>query len=388
MTPSPTGPCDAEQRLGALVVDYADLLLLLERTSILREVARRVRSATGADVALVGQVEGDGVVVLRNVAGTRTPSLQDVVVPSGFGLGGKVLADLRPHRVDDYVTSGSITHHYDAQVMAEGLRTMLAVPVVGPLDTDVHGVLYAALRESRPLGGRAVVSLRGVADAAATALTASNRAAARSAVDVESMRRDVASHLHDSVGALLFRIGAEVRDLSSEYTISPALTDRLQRVEAQVTDAAALLRECLTGLHQTHPGLELPTVLHADCDAFERRTGTRCRLVMLGEVPACDDARHDLVIRVVRECLLNAEKHAQADSVVVTLAASEGVLVVTVSDDGIGPAETHQGAAPDGQRLGLAALTDAAGRVGATLELLANDDRGATARLRVPGWSA
>ncbi|CAM5263828.1 hypothetical protein SVIOM74S_03400 [Streptomyces violarus] len=58
----------------------------------------------------------------------------------------------RPCVVTDYSASRQISHEYDAPVAVEGLRSVLAVPVV--VRHSVRGVLYGALRTALPLGGR------------------------------------------------------------------------------------------------------------------------------------------------------------------------------------------------------------------------------------------
>jgi len=52
----------------------------------------------------------------------------------------------------DYRRSATITHHYDRPVLTEGLRSVLAVPVV--VGHKARTVLYAANRESAPIGDR------------------------------------------------------------------------------------------------------------------------------------------------------------------------------------------------------------------------------------------
>ncbi|WP_420712955.1 LuxR C-terminal-related transcriptional regulator [Streptomyces sp. MMG1121] len=71
---------------------------------------------------------------------------------SGNGLGGKAVALARPCAVTDYSNSRQISHEYDVQVAAEGIYSVLAVPVV--VRRRVRGVLYGALRSAQPLGDR------------------------------------------------------------------------------------------------------------------------------------------------------------------------------------------------------------------------------------------
>ncbi|MFE9646357.1 response regulator transcription factor [Streptomyces sp. NPDC006365] len=113
----------------------------------------RLRRATGLPVAFGGLVEPDrGQTRICELNGTRTTALSALAVTSGNGLGGKAVALARPCAVTDYSSSRQISHEYDAAVAAEGLRSVLAVPVV--VRRRVRGVLYGALRTAQPLGDR------------------------------------------------------------------------------------------------------------------------------------------------------------------------------------------------------------------------------------------
>jgi DNA-binding CsgD family transcriptional regulator len=89
---------------------------------------------------------------ITELSGTGTDSLRGLSITTGNGLGGKALAMGRPYTVTDYRTSRVISHEYDAAVAAEGLRSVLAVPIV--VHRRVRGVLYGALRQTFALGDR------------------------------------------------------------------------------------------------------------------------------------------------------------------------------------------------------------------------------------------
>jgi DNA-binding CsgD family transcriptional regulator len=128
----------------------------------LRAALLRLRRATGLPVAFGGLVEPGGPRLrISELSGTATPALRSLAVTSGHGLGGKAVALSRPCAVTDYSASRQISHEYDVPVAAEGLRSVLAVPVV--VRRRVRGVLYGALRTAQPLGDR---TLRAAVEAA------------------------------------------------------------------------------------------------------------------------------------------------------------------------------------------------------------------------------
>jgi LuxR family transcriptional regulator, regulator of acetate metabolism len=113
----------------------------------------RLRRTTGLPVAFGGLVEsGRGRMRISELSGTATQSLAGLAVTAGNGLGGKAVALARACAVTDYSSSRQISHEYDTAVAAEGLRSVVAVPVV--VRRRVRGVLYGALRTAQPLGDR------------------------------------------------------------------------------------------------------------------------------------------------------------------------------------------------------------------------------------------
>jgi LuxR family transcriptional regulator, regulator of acetate metabolism len=122
-----------------------------------------VRDTTGVPLAFGGTVLNGQQVRLTAFAGHTTGALRGVALDFGRGLGGKVVALRRPLAVNDYITADRISHDYDRVIAAEGLRAMVAAPVV--VNGTVRAVLYGAIREALPLGDPAI---RNVTDAART----------------------------------------------------------------------------------------------------------------------------------------------------------------------------------------------------------------------------
>ncbi|MGK5549108.1 helix-turn-helix transcriptional regulator [Streptomyces sp. URMC 127] len=130
-------------------------------TAEVRAALMRMRRGAGLPVAFGGLLTSPRQFRISDMTGTTTPVLRGLAIRTGSGLGGKAAALTRPLSVTDYQASHVITHEYDAAVAAEGLRSVLAVPVV--VRGRVRGVLYGALRRPLTLGDR---SLTAAVDAA------------------------------------------------------------------------------------------------------------------------------------------------------------------------------------------------------------------------------
>lgn len=117
----------------------------------------RLRRATGLPVAFGGLVEpGRQRTRISEISGAAGLALRGLAVASGNGLGGRAVVLARPCAVTDYSLSRQISHEYDAAVAEEGLRSVLAIPVI--VRRRVRGVLYGALRTAQPLGDRTLTA--------------------------------------------------------------------------------------------------------------------------------------------------------------------------------------------------------------------------------------
>ncbi|MGQ4511634.1 LuxR C-terminal-related transcriptional regulator [Streptomyces sp. DW26H14] len=135
----------------------------------IRSALLGLRRSAGLPIAFGGLLHDAASLRLTELTGAATPALRGLLISSGHGVGGKALALARPCGVADYTVARHISHEYDTAVAAEGLRSVVAVPVV--VHRRVRGVLYGALRAPLPIGDRvfdaAVAAARDVEQALA-----------------------------------------------------------------------------------------------------------------------------------------------------------------------------------------------------------------------------
>ena len=180
--------------------------------TLLPERLQRMKRFTGLPVVFGGAtrpVAGQTDLVVSRAVGALGDSLGGLVIRPGLGLGGTVLSQGLPRWVSDYAGSTTITHDYDPVVAAEGMTSVLAVPLV--VRGSVHGLLYGAVREQQPIGDR------GLRDAVVVAQQLQRDVERRLAPEHEQSGRPGASALAD-LAALI------------EETDDPALRDRLLRI--------------------------------------------------------------------------------------------------------------------------------------------------------------
>jgi DNA-binding CsgD family transcriptional regulator len=185
----------------------------------LRAAVREVHARSGMGVVFAGPVQG-GDLCIEELVGARTRHLRGLRVRSGAGLGGRVLSEGRAAGVEDYGQALDITHEYDGPVLAEGLRTVAAAPVL--VGGRGRAVLYAASREGGSVGDRVRDALARAAARMAAELAVRDEVdrrlaliAAAPAAPAEPVRWEEVRAVH-----------AELR-LAAQATEDTALRDRL-----------------------------------------------------------------------------------------------------------------------------------------------------------------
>ena len=128
-------------------------LLRPRDTDAVRAELRRLGSEGAVPVMFGGEVHDDALLITE-FYGTRGGGLRGLTVRSTFGLGGASMVSGQPLSVADYRHAPASTHDYDMPVLSEGIRSVLAVPVV--VEGRTRAMLYGAYRSSAPFGGRAV----------------------------------------------------------------------------------------------------------------------------------------------------------------------------------------------------------------------------------------
>ncbi|MEJ5998972.1 acetate metabolism transcriptional regulator RamA [Corynebacterium sp. H130] len=120
----------------------------------IRAALTSLKTATGIPVTMYATVFGENKLQITAWVGLRTPALQNIIIDSGAGVGGRVLATKRPVGVSDYTRATVISHEYDKAIQDEGLHSIVAVPVI--VQRDVVGVLYVGVHSSLRLGDKVI----------------------------------------------------------------------------------------------------------------------------------------------------------------------------------------------------------------------------------------
>ncbi|MGV0745258.1 LuxR C-terminal-related transcriptional regulator [Mycolicibacterium sp. XJ870] len=196
-----------------------------------RAELRRMADDTGLPLTFGGEVHGD-TLLLSEFFGTRTGAMRGLAVRPSAGLGGATMVARRPISVADYRRASAITHDYDGPVLSEGIRSILAVPVV--VDGHARAVLYGAYRQSAPIGDRTAAAMMASAQRLTHELTV------RDEVDRRMrMREAQLANFGDSAAS-----AEQIRDVHADLL---SLASDTPALAGQLRDLADRLAHALSG---------------------------------------------------------------------------------------------------------------------------------------------
>ena len=202
-------------------------------------------------------------------------------------------------------------------------------------------------------------------------LTAS-RARIVQAGDAE--RRRLERNLHDGAQQRFVSLALGLRLAQSQLTADPgAAAGLLARAGEELALGLEELRELARGIH---PAVLTDRGLAAAVEALAARATLP---VELNSLPSerLPEPIEAAAYYVVSESLANVAKYAAASQAQVDLARDDGLLVVEVSDDGVGGADPGEGS-------GLRGLTDRVEALGGRLQVSSERGRGTTVRAELP----
>ena len=157
-------------------------------------------------------------------------------------------------------------------------------------------------------------------------LLATRALLADSARDAERLR--VARELHDVAGHKLTAMKLNLRALAAD----PALAGRSEVLIAARLSSELLedIRNVVQALRDAR-GLDMQTALRALAAPMPRPV---LRLAVAEQVHVADPVIAETILRIVQEAMTNAARHADADTLSVSLRHDRGRILLDIEDDG------------------------------------------------------
>ena len=199
----------------------------------------------------------------------------------------------------------------------------------------------------------------------------------------EQEKSRIARELHDELAQALTALKMDVTWIRERVPADDGSVSRkLASIETMLDSTVAATRRISADLRPLMlDDLGLVPAAEWLVQKFTERTGIPCELDIGAPDLELEDPHASAVFRILQESLTNAARHAQASRVEVTIGSSDGVVALTVRDNG-------RGFSPQQPRkpgsYGLMGLRERAYLLGGEVNIASEPDRGTTIEVRIP----
>jgi signal transduction histidine kinase len=201
----------------------------------------------------------------------------------------------------------------------------------------------------------------------------------------EDEKTRLARELHDELGAILTAIKLDLHWVKMRVQAThPEARDKITRVMQHADQAIQIKRGLIEDLRPTvllNLGLREAIVQHVEDVGARNQWETRLELP--DSLPQLRDSAAIALYRIVQESLNNASKYAEAKHVCVSLACTDRLLTLTVSDDGRGLPPDFDAGSTAGHH-GLLGMEQRVLALGGTIQVDSAPNQGVTIRTEVP----
>ena len=381
---------DSEASLRRVATLAAEGATPAELLAAVADEAARILDGSTVAIARYTPDDSFEVVAAHNDFGFEVGSRWPV---EESGLAAAVRAARAPVRVDDFADRRGVVAE---AVRAAGLASAIAAPIV--VDGDVWGMVVVGLRHGRevlPLFTgwytsrmlSASVSSQEIESrlASFTELvgTAISRAQAQAELIAsrariveagDEARRRIERDLHDGTQQRLVALALHLQRLRADVPNEEQATrEGLEEVERELKAVIEEVQELSRGVH---PAQLAVGGLRPSLRALARRSPIPVDVSV--DVPERPPASVETAVYyVVSEALANAIKHSEATSVSVTVVGGPDAVRASVTDDGVGGAETGAGS-------GLTGLRDRVEALAGSLSVVSPRGGGTTISVELP----
>ncbi|MDT5047127.1 MAG: hypothetical protein QOG75_2990, partial [Mycobacterium sp.] len=317
----------------------------VSQSEVFSAVAEEMAGCLNVGNAEVLRFEDDGtaIVVVAFYAATGVPHLLlgEHLSTEGDNIAAEVLRTRQSARMDNWEgAAGPIAQ----RVRELGVRSRIGAPIV--VDERLWGIAVVATTEPEPLPpdteGRIVEFAELVATAIAAATTRADLIASRARIvaAADDARRRLERDIHDGAQQRLVTLKLQLR--LTEASVPPEQDDLKSMLSEAVSDTTDVITELQEISRGIHPTILSAGGLPAAFDALARRSSVPVELDVVIE-QRLPDSIEIAAYYVVAEALTNAAKHAAASEVRIRARTTGDNLSLSISDDGIGGADSGKG---------------------------------------------
>jgi signal transduction histidine kinase len=381
---------DAKTRESAALLSILDAELSAEDVSSLLERVLKITAHTfGANLGAIMLVDPDSD-TLRVRAAIGVPDhVEDMPVPRGKGVAGRVVESGEPVMVFDTST--------ESNILLENVRTLAktlwGVPL--RLDSITLGALVIGFDKPYEWLPTERALMRAIAERSSLAL---DRARIHDALrERETRIAELSAHLLQVQEEERKRISRELHDETGQGLMVIRLyLGMLESVTAGRTSKTKI-RETLAVVDRTIEGIRriiaklsplvlqelgLTAAIRKEAKDLARNTGVKARVVIPDNVGRMAPEIEAAIYRVVQEALHNVAKHARAGNVNIQVSRDAGLVRVVVEDDGVG--FSGRSSSSRGHSFGLAGIKERIAALGGSVRVQSGKGKGTRLEVSVP----
>jgi signal transduction histidine kinase len=335
------------------------LAQLAEEQAVLRRLATLVAAGAppqevfeAVSVEVAALIPADGSALTRYEADGTVTALGGWTTEGGYSyvgeryelegtVSGLIFETGRPGRVENYTEAPGMAPE---AARAMGWHSSVGAPIT--VEGRLWGVLAVVSKNESPLPPATEQRLAAFTELVATAIANTESRAeleasrARIVATADATRRQIERDLHDGVQQRLVSLALRLRAAQSAAPRGAGeLVRQLDGVATGLVEAIEELSEIARGLH---PAILAESGLRPALEALARRSAVPVELDVRveGRLPQPVEIA---AYYAVAEALTNVAKHARASAAEVQVEIGQGVLHVSVRDDGHGGADFGRG---------------------------------------------
>jgi signal transduction histidine kinase len=198
--------------------------------------------------------------------------------------------------------------------------------------------------------------------------------------EIERLRVQIATDLHDDVGARLTKVAMVTEWMDRETSTTDRAKPHIQNIAGTTREIIQAMDEIVWTINPKNDTLDnLANYIFQYAQEYFQHTNVRCRLDLPARLPdyhITTEERHNLFM-VVKEALNNVLKHSRATEVRIRLSVVESRLLIMITDNGRGfdPGQVN------GSGDGLKNMKQRIQRIGGRFSLESNPGKGTLIKL-------
>ncbi len=324
----------AEAHLAALDAAIRGISGVLTLDRVLQLIVDAVRDLADAQYAALGIADATGRIERFLTSGISDAARERIgALPQGHGLLGLIIRQGQSFRIPDLATDprrhGFPPHHPE-------MHAFLGVPVT--FKGRPIGDLYLTNKRGAPeFSEDDQLLVERFALHAGLAIQNARLSERVQALAVVEERERIGRDLHDGIIGRIYAVALSLDEIPEMMASSPEAA--ASRVDHAIDALNATIGEIRNFIFGLRPGSQdaggLTAALETLADEI-RMTAPVDVVVQAEDLPVVSDEVAEELLKVAREALSNAARHAGANRVSVRLSAADGQLRLEISDDGRG----------------------------------------------------